>query len=112
MEDLEPARMAEFGGGPDFGIKPPVYERGWAYLRGRRGAEAASEFQKILAHPTISGLSVAHPLSHLGLARAYVLQNDGPKARAALSGLPRDVERRHSDVLVLQQAKAEYAKLK
>ena len=111
VEDLEPARMAEFGGGPEFGIEP-VYERGWAYLRGRRGAEAASEFQKILAHPTISGLSVAHPLSHLGLARAYVLQNDAPKARAAYQDFLAMWKDADSDVLVLQQAKAEYAKLK
>ncbi len=73
VEDLEPARPAEFGGGPEFALQP-VYERGLAYVRGGRGAEAATEFKKILAHRTISGLSVVHPLSQLGLARAFALQ--------------------------------------
>jgi hypothetical protein len=52
-------------------------------LRWHRGAEAAEEFQKILAHRTISALSVIHPLSQLSLARALALQGDSAHARIA-----------------------------
>jgi eukaryotic-like serine/threonine-protein kinase len=61
----------------------PVYVRGQAYLAAHRGTEAATEFQKILDH---RGVVVNEPigaLAHLGLARAYVLQGNTPKAKAA-----------------------------
>jgi eukaryotic-like serine/threonine-protein kinase len=111
VEDLEPARPAEFGGGPEFALQP-VYERGLAYLRGGRGPEAATEFQKILAHRTISGLSVVHPLSQLGLARAYVLQGDTAKARTAYQDFLALWKDADPDIPILIAAKSEYAKLK
>ena len=110
VEDLEPTRPTELGG-RGFGLRP-VYERGLAYLRWGRGAEAAAEFQKILAHRTIAPLSAVHPLSQLGLARAYVLQNDTAKARTAYQDFLALWKDADADVPVLQQAKAEYAKLK
>ncbi len=50
--------------------------------------------------------------THLGLGRAYVLQGDIPKAKAAYQiflTLWKDAD---LDIPVLHQAKAEYAKLK
>jgi len=90
----------------------PVYVRGEAYLAAHQGREAAAEFQKILDH---RGLVLNEPigvLAHLQLGRAYVLQGDTPKARAAYQdflALWRDAD---PDIPILQQAKAEYAKLR
>ncbi len=48
----------------------PQYLRGQAYLKLGQGAEAAAEFQQILAHRGYAPLSVLYPLAQLGLARA------------------------------------------
>jgi eukaryotic-like serine/threonine-protein kinase len=108
VEDLEPARPTELGG---FGLTP-VYERGMAYLRWGKGAEAAAEFQKILAHRTLAPLSLAHPLSQLGLARARVLAGDTAGARSTYQDFLALWKDADPDIPILQQAKAEYAKLK
>ncbi|HEY6386125.1 MAG TPA: serine/threonine-protein kinase [Candidatus Acidoferrum sp.] len=111
VEDLERARPMDLGGWPGFALQP-VYERGLAYLRWHRGAEAAEQFQKILAHRTISALSAIHPLSQLGLARSYVLQGDTAKAREAYQDFLALWKDADPDVPVLLQAKTEYTKLK
>jgi tetratricopeptide (TPR) repeat protein len=111
VEDLELARSAEFGSAVGFGFRP-VYQRGLAYLRWGRGPEAAAEFQKILAHRTIAPLSVVHPLSQLGLARAYVLQGDTAKARTAYQDFLALWKDADPDIAIFIAAKAEYAKLK
>jgi predicted Zn-dependent protease len=90
----------------------PVYVRGEAFLAAHQGSEAAAEFQKILDHSGIVLNSPIGALAHLGLARAYVLQADTAKARAAYRRflmLWKDADR---DIPVLIAAKAEYAKLK
>jgi DNA-binding winged helix-turn-helix (wHTH) protein len=89
----------------------PVFVRGEAYLAARRGSEAAGEFQKILDH---RGLVLNQPigaLAHLGLGRAYVLQGDTVKAKAAYQDFLTLWKDADPDIPVLQQAKAEYAKL-
>jgi hypothetical protein len=50
-------------------------------------------------------------LAHLGLARAYVLQGDTTKARAAYQNFFTLWKDADAGIPVLQQAKAEYAKL-
>ena len=90
----------------------PVYVRGEAYLAARQGNEAAVEFQKILDR---SGIVVNQPigaLAHLGLARAYVLQGDIAKARAAYQDFLTLWKDADADVPVLIAAKAEFSKLK
>jgi eukaryotic-like serine/threonine-protein kinase len=90
----------------------PVFVRGEAYLAARRGSEAAAEFQKILDH---RGLVLNQPigaLAHLGLGRAYVLQGDIPKAKAAYQDFLTLWKDADPDIPVLQQANAEYGKLR
>jgi len=90
----------------------PVYVRGEAYLAAKRGAEAAEEFQKILAH---RGVVLNEPIAataRVELARAYAMEGDSAKARAAYEeffALWKDAD---GDVPVLVAAKAEYGRLK
>jgi len=90
----------------------PVYVRGETYLTAHQGREAAAEFQKILDH---RGIVVNEPigaLAHLGLARAYTMQDDTAKSRAAYQDFLRLWKDADSDIPIFQQAKAEYAKLR
>src|SRR5229473_631437 len=61
----------------------PVYLRGEAYLAAHRGSEAAVECQKILDHRGIVLNEPIGALAHLQLGRAYAMQGDTTKARAA-----------------------------
>jgi predicted Zn-dependent protease len=88
----------------------PVFVRGEAYLAAHKGSEAAAEFKKILDR----GLVLNQPigaLAHLGLGRAYVLQGDTVKAKAAYQDFLTLWKDADPDIPVLQKAKAEYAKL-
>ena len=108
LELLEPAANVESGW---FDIYQPAYLRGQADLQAHRGQEAAAEFQKIIDHRSIVASGVIGALAHLGLARAYVLQADAAKARAAYQdffALWKDAD---PDIPILKQAKAEYANL-
>jgi tetratricopeptide (TPR) repeat protein len=95
-----------------FGALYPIYVRGQAYLAARQGREAATEFQKILVH---HGIMIGDPVSslaHLGLGRAYALQGDTARAKAAYEDFLTLWKDADSDIPVLKQAKAEYAKLR
>jgi serine/threonine protein kinase/tetratricopeptide (TPR) repeat protein len=96
-----------------------VYLRGLAYLRLRKGAEAAAEFQKIVDHKGASWAStwrfpnwgLHYSISYLGLARAYELAGDTVKARKAFQdffALWKDADQ---DLPILRHAQAEYARL-
>jgi len=90
----------------------PVYVRGEAYLAAHQGSEAAAEFQKILNH---SGIVLNEPigaLAHLQIGRAYALQGDTAKARAAYQDFLTLWKDADSDIPILIAAKGEYAKLK
>jgi tetratricopeptide (TPR) repeat protein len=89
----------------------PIYIRGQAYLQAKRGAEAGAEFQKVVDHRGISPTAPVHSLAKLGLGRAYVMTGDTSKARAAYQdffALWKDAD---PDIPILNEAKAEYAKL-
>jgi hypothetical protein len=108
---LESARVYELGfraGNPPYW---PIYIRGQAYLRLRDGAKAAVEFQKILDHRGVQPGSELWPLAHLGVARAYVLQGETANARTAYQDFLALWKDADPDVPVLNEAKAEYAKL-
>jgi eukaryotic-like serine/threonine-protein kinase len=95
----------------DSGALYPVYVRGEAYLAAHKGNEAAAEFQKIHDHRGIVVNAPVGALAHLGLGRAYVLQGDIPKAKAAYQDFLTLWKDADPDIPVLQKAKAEYAKL-
>jgi tetratricopeptide (TPR) repeat protein len=88
-----------------------IYLRGQAYLRSGAGTEAAAEFQKILDHRGVDPISPLYALSHLGLGRAWVLAGDLAKGRRAYQDFLALWKDADSDLPILQQAKAEYAKL-
>jgi eukaryotic-like serine/threonine-protein kinase len=90
----------------------PVYVRGQAYLAAHQGSEAAAEFQKIIDHRGTVVSETISALAHLGLARAYALQADTAKARAAYQDFLTLWKDADPDIPILKQAKAEYAKLK
>jgi tetratricopeptide (TPR) repeat protein len=90
----------------------PVYVRGEAYLAAHQGSQAAAEFQKILDHRGIVGNSPIGAFAHLQLGRAYAMQGDTAKARAAYNDFLALWKDADSEIPVLKQAQAEYAKLK
>jgi len=89
----------------------PVYVRAEAYRNAEQGAAAAAEFQKILDHRGLFWNCATGPLAQLGLARAYLLQGDAAKARAAYQDFLTLWKDADPDVPVLRAAKAEAAKL-
>ena len=89
------ARPYELGAAPGLF---PIYVRALAYLRAKRGREAAAEFQKIVDHRGIAPTAPEHSLAKLGLGRAYVMTGDRAKARAAYQDfftLWKDADPRH-----------------
>jgi eukaryotic-like serine/threonine-protein kinase len=88
-----------------------VYLRGNAYLAANRGVEAAAEFQKIIVHPGIVLTQPIGPLAHLGLGRAYLLQGNTAQARTSYEEFLTLWKDANSDIPILKEARAEYAKL-
>src|SRR3984957_19053752 len=89
----------------------PVFVRGEAYLAAHQGEEAAAEFQKILDHRGIVLGGPIGALARLGLARAYAVQGDTTKAKAAYQDFLTLWKDADPDIPILNAAKAEYAKL-
>ncbi len=114
IELLQPAGPYELGYSEpfQFGTLYPAYVRGEAYLLLHQGSQAVTEYQKILGH---SGITLNCPigaLAHLQLGRAYAMQGDTAKARAAYQDFFTLWKDADSDIPILIAAKAEYAKLK
>jgi tetratricopeptide (TPR) repeat protein/tRNA A-37 threonylcarbamoyl transferase component Bud32 len=89
----------------------PVYVRGIAFLNLNQGNEAAIEFQKILDHSGVVGSEPIGALVHLQLGRAYAMSGDAAKARAAYQDFLTLWKDADTDIPILKEAKAEYAKL-
>jgi hypothetical protein len=89
----------------------PAYLRGEAYLAAQQGAAAATEFQKLLDHRGIVANLVTGSLAHLQLGRAYAMQGDNTKAKAAYQDFLTLWKDADPDIPILMQAKAEYARL-
>jgi tetratricopeptide (TPR) repeat protein len=85
--------------------------RGGAYLRAGRSEEARQEFQKVLGLKNLYPASPSMPLAQLGLARAYAMQGDSTRAKAAYQDFLALWKDADPDIPILKQAKAEYAKL-
>jgi serine/threonine protein kinase/Flp pilus assembly protein TadD len=121
LQSAAPYELGTFGATYGFVAGYPIYLRGEAYLAGRRGNEAAAEFQKILNHPGVVLNEPIGALAHLGLARAYALEAqssqgaeaDGAraKARTAYKDFLTLWKNADPDIPILKEAKAEYAKL-
>jgi hypothetical protein len=98
-----------------------VYIRGEAYLAAGQGSAASAEFQKIIDHSGIVWNCWTGALAHLGVARANVLQArtsqgaDADAARVRALAAYKDFltlwKDADSDIPILKEAKAEYAKL-
>jgi hypothetical protein len=89
----------------------PVYVRGEAYLAAHQGSEAAAEFQKILDHRGVVLNESIGALAHLGLARAYAMQGDTTKAKAAYQDFLTLWKDADPEIPIFIAAKSEYAKL-
>jgi DNA-binding winged helix-turn-helix (wHTH) protein/tetratricopeptide (TPR) repeat protein len=90
----------------------PAYLRGEAYLLLHDGAAAAVEFQKFLDHSGLVGNFPWGALARLNLARAYAMEGDTVRARAAYQDFLTLWKDADPDIAILKRAKAEFAKLR
>ncbi len=111
LSGAEPLEFA-ISGAINTSVLYPAYVRGQAYLAGKDGDRAAIEFQKIIDH---RGMVLNFPLgalAYLGRARAYARMGNSSKAREAyleFFGLWNGAD---PNILILRQARSEFAKLK
>jgi Flp pilus assembly protein TadD len=113
---LEANRPYEFGIPPVafnhfYGNMYPIYVRGLAYLMMRNPTEAAVEFNRLLAHPGLYAGDPVEAAARRQLARVLELTGDNAKARSAYEDFLALWKDADSDIPILKQAKAEYAKL-
>ncbi len=113
VQNLELTSHYELGDVIDYYTAPlfPVFLRGQALLAMHQGREAAAEFQKFIDHPGVVQNYPLGPLARVGLARAYAMQGDIPKARAAYQSFLSLWKDADPDIPILKEAKAEYAML-
>jgi tetratricopeptide (TPR) repeat protein len=95
-----------------FGGLYPIYVRGQAYLAAQQPAAAAAEFQRILDHRSIVLVDPMEAMARLQLARALALSGDSVKAKRAYDDLLTLWKNADPDLPVLEQARAEYARLR
>jgi eukaryotic-like serine/threonine-protein kinase len=89
----------------------PVYVRGNAYLKANRGQAAAAEFQKILDHRGIVGISPIGPLARLGLARALAMSGSIAQARDEYQKFITLWKNADEDVPILSEARSEFTRI-
>ena len=115
LEDLQTTAQYELGTPlPQFevgGSLYPVYIRGEVYLLLHQGKEAAAEFQKFLDHRGVVVNCPLGALARLQLGRAYAMQGDTVRSRAAYQDFFRLWKDADPDIPILIAAKSEYAKL-
>ena len=90
----------------------PTWLRAQAYLKMKKGAEAAAEFQKIIDHRGWEPVSLLYPLAHLGLARAALLQNNPAQSRSEYEKFFRWWKDADADLPVFIDAKKELEQLR
>ena len=115
LAQLQPDQTYDLGATGAGGETPalyPVYVRAGAHLQAGQGEPARAQYQQILDNPGIVGNGPIGALAHLGLGRAYALQNDAAKARVAYQDFFAPWKDADADIPILTAAKAEYAKLK
>jgi tetratricopeptide (TPR) repeat protein len=87
------------------------YVRGLAYLKMGRANDAVQAFQKILDLRPVASFDVISTVAHLGLARAYALQDDKVHSRLEYQNFLALWKDADPDLPLLKTAKAEYAKV-
>jgi len=95
-----------------FGALYPIYVRGQAYLAARQPAQAAAEFQRIVDHRSIVLVDPMYALARLHLARALALAGDTAKAKSAYDDLMTLWKDADAGIAVIEQARAESARLR
>jgi len=90
----------------------PAYIRGLAYVGLGDGQSAAAQFQKLIDNPGITVRHVTGPLAWLQLGRAQKMMGDEAAARKSYETFLDLWKNADPDILIYQQAKAEYAKLR
>jgi tetratricopeptide (TPR) repeat protein len=88
-----------------------LYVRGNAYLKAGRGNDAVQAFQRLLDMKNVIVVDPLMPLAKVGIARAYVMTGDKPKARVAYQDFLALWKDADPEIPLLRQVKAEYAKL-
>jgi eukaryotic-like serine/threonine-protein kinase len=89
----------------------PTYIRGEARLALHQVTDAVADFHMIIDNAGVVENCPIGALAHLGLGRAYAMQGDAAKAKAAYQDFLTLWKDADPDIPVLLQAKAEYAKL-
>jgi len=114
LQAVAPYELGDVAYVSEFLALCPVYVRGEAYLAAHRGSEAKAEFQKILDHRGVArnGPGPIGALAHLQIGRAYAMLGDTANAKAAYQDFLTLWKDADPDLPILQQAKAEYARLR
>jgi tetratricopeptide (TPR) repeat protein len=89
----------------------PGYVRGQAYLENGDAQQAVAEFQKLIDHRGVVQNFVLGALVHVQMGRAYLATGDAAKARVQYQEFLTLWKDADPDILILKEAKAEYAKL-
>jgi eukaryotic-like serine/threonine-protein kinase len=90
----------------------PAYIRGLAYLELGDGQSAAAQFQKLIDNPGFTVRDVTGAVARLQLGRAQQMMGDAAAARKSYETFLDLWKNADPDIPILQQAKAEYAKLR
>jgi tetratricopeptide (TPR) repeat protein len=112
LEVVKPYERGQLIGNLSYSCMMPVYLRGEAYLAANRGAQAVSEFQKLIDSRGIVGNCWSGALARLGQARGQVLSGSPAEAKRAYQdffALWKDAD---PNIPILKSARAEFAKLK
>ena len=109
---LEPVRRYDLADTTASPALYPSYLRGLAYLQTGDNAAAATEFQRILAHPGLVRRQVIGAVARLQLARAQRATGDGSAARKSYESFLALWQNADSDVPLFREAKAEYEALR
>jgi tetratricopeptide (TPR) repeat protein len=108
LHTLEPVKPYAFGGAAGL---LPNYLEAIAYLKLQKAQEAIGEFKAVLDHRGVDPMASEWVMAQLGLARAYAMQGDTAKAKAAYQDFLTLWKDADPDIPILKQAKDEYAKL-
>ena len=111
IRDLQTALPYDLAKGERVSALYAPYLRGQAYLRAGEGKAAEAEFEKILDHRGLAASLPQGALAVLGLARARALKGDLTASRMAYQDFLALWKDADPEIPVLQQARAEYARL-